>query len=480
MSGKTDPAQASVPSRHSALLYAAVIGAAIGLFFVIRHFGEMLSTSASVAPDTPAAALHTKPNILLHVLLGLGAILLVGRVMGLLFAYFRQPPVIGEVIAGILLGPSLLGHVAPDATAFLFPPAAIPFLGVLAQIGVILYMFLVGLDLNTALLRRHAHATALISHTSIVVPFVLGALTALALFRPLAPAGVPFTSFALFLGVALAVTAFPVLARILTDHDMQRTPLGVLALSCAAIDDATAWCLLALVIGVAQGNLIGAGQVIALTLVFLAFMLIIARPLINRLTAWYEAPRQGDLEGSPAPQRRLLPWVFVALVLCALATEAIAIHALFGAFLLGALIPHDSRLARDLAAQLEHVATGFLLPAFFAYTGLRTEIGLVSGWENWLFCGLIIVAASVGKFGGSYVAARWTGLDMRTSLALGALMNTRGLMGLIVLNIGLDLGVISATLFAMMVLMALVTTLTTAPLLEWLVPKGEPAAVEYS
>lgn len=445
-------------------LYALIVTASLALFFLIRHIGENQS-SATLVPETLPAPLQTS-HTLLHVLLALAVVLIACRLVGGLFAWWGQPPVIGEVIAGILLGPSLLGQFSPDTTDALFPTAILPVLGILAQVGVILYLFLVGLELNTAHLREHAQATAVISHTSIVVPFLLGSGLALFLYQPFAPPRVPFTSFALFLGVALAITAFPVLARILTDQGMTNTPLGVLALSCAAIDDVTAWCLLALVIGVAQDDLGGAGQVIGLTGLYVGGMLVVARPLVLRFTAWYGA--------APELRRRLLPWVFVALVLSALATEAIGIHALFGAFLLGALIPHDSPLARDLAHQMESLVTGLLLPAFFAYTGLRTQIGLVSGWESWLWCGLIIVVATVGKFGGSYLAARLTGLDGRTSAALGILMNTRGLMELIVLNIGLELGVISPTLFAMMVLMALATTLMTAPLLYWLRdPRGD-------
>lgn len=458
-------------------LYVLILLASVLLFFVIRQLGESLTPGTST--PTPAASLDSAASpkatghSLLHLLLALAAVLLACRLIGALFAQIGQAPVIGEVIAGILLGPSLLGQFSPETVAFLFPSATIPLLGVIAQIGVILYMFLVGLELNTALLRRHVQATAVISHTSIVAPFLLGSALALLLYPSFAPGGVPFTSFALFLGVAMAITAFPVLARILTDRGLTRTSLGVLALSCAAIDDVTAWCLLAFVTGVAQGDLTMALQVLGLSAAYVGIMLLLGRPLLVRFTRWYDS--------DPRTRRRLIPWVFLALVLSALATEAIGIHALFGAFLLGALIPHDSQLARDLAHQLENVVTGLLLPAFFAYTGLRTQIGLVSGVEMWLLCGLIIVVATVGKFGGSYFAGRVTGLGHRNSAALGVLMNTRGLMELIVLNIGLDLGILSPSLFAMMVLMALATTLMTVPLLKVLrlpeesVPSPAPA-----
>jgi Kef-type K+ transport system membrane component KefB len=293
------------------------------------------------------------------------------------------------------------------------------------------------------------------------VPFVLGALLALALYPRLSSSNVPFMSFALFLGVAMSITAFPVLARILTDRRMLRTELGAIALSCAATDDVTAWCLLAFVVGVAQAQ-VGAGLLVAAgTLAYITLMFVLVRPLLRRVVARWDT--------EPLP-RSAVAFVFVALLLSALATEYIGIHAIFGAFLLGAIIPHDSLVARTFTRHLEAVVTVLFLPAFFAFTGMRTRIDLVSGMDQWLLCGLIVVVATGGKFGGTVVAARLTGLRWRQAAALGTLMNTRGLMELIVLNIGLDLQVISPTLFAMMVVMALVTTLTTAPVLQVLMP----------
>jgi Kef-type K+ transport system membrane component KefB len=272
-------------------------------------------------------------------------------------------------------------------------------------------------------------------------------------------------SFALFMGVAMAVTAFPVLARILTDRGIAQTNLGVLALSCAAVDDVTAWCLLALVAGVVQSQVTSAAWVAVLSLAYIALMLLVVRPLAGWLIRKSDHHELGPTA---------IALIFGALLLSALATEWIGIHAVFGAFLLGVAIPHDSLIARSLKAGLEQVVLVLLLPAFFAFTGMRTQIGLVAGLENWLICGLIILVASLGKFGGCLFAARACGLDWRTSSAVGILMNTRGLMELIVLNIGYDLGVISPTLFAMMVLMALVTTLATTPLLSLLEPRCGP------
>jgi len=449
-----------------AIGYSVMTGAAVALFFLIRQAGDVL-TLAGDAPAAPASALATPgaSDALLHVLLALAAVIVVGRGLGLLLRRLGQPAVIGEVLAGILLGPSLLGRVWPAGAAFVLPETVAPYLDVLAQLGIIFSMFMVGLHLNAGLLRRQAQTTVAVSHASIVVPFLLGAALALWLYPTLAPPGVPFTSFALFMGVALAITAFPVLARILTDRGIEHTELGVLALGCAAADDVTAWCLLAFVVGVTRADVSSAVLVIGLTLVFIAVMLGIVRPLAARLAAW--------------PEERVTPSVLAAVLtavlLAALTTEAIGIHAIFGAFLLGVVIPHDCAVARVVQRKLTDVVTILLLPAFFAYTGMRTQIGLVDTGHAWLVCGIIIGVATVGKFGGAVLAGRLTGLSWRTASALGVLMNTRGLMELIVLNIGLDLGVISPPLFAMLVLMALATTLATTPALTLLRPDLTPA-----
>jgi Kef-type K+ transport system membrane component KefB len=440
---------------------------AIGVFLLVRHYGERLTPAAAANRAANAPAVAPKSEILLHVLGALVAILLLGRWLGKLFVHFGQPRVIGEIVAGIMLGPSLLGWISPAAMNFVLPKEVGPYLGIIAQIGVILYMFLVGLDFNAGLLKSRAHATVAISHASIICPFLLGAVIALWLYPKLTPPDVPFTSFALFMGVAMSITAFPVLARILTDRKIENTELGVVALSCAAADDVTAWCLLAFVVGVAQAKLGGAVQTVIFAILFIAFMLAVIRPLANRFLG-QRAEKQ--------PPRRMAVWVLVALLLSALAAEWIGIHAIFGAFLLGAIIPHDSDVALDFRHKLEDIVKILLLPAFFAYTGMRTQIGLVSGTEAWLITAVIILVATLGKFGGSLVAARCTGLDWNLSASLGILMNTRGLMELIVLNIGLELGVISPKLFAMMVIMALVTTLATTPVLHFLTSARPEAA----
>jgi Kef-type K+ transport system membrane component KefB len=463
-------AQGNRLSSRTLGAYGLMIAGAVCLFLIIRLLGQGLVAPA--APATRPAAAPAPGDALLHVLLALAVVIVVARLFGAIFRRLNQPPVIGEVVAGIFLGPSLLGRLAPEASAFVLPPAIAPFLGILSQVGVIVYMFLVGLELDTKLLRQRTHASVAISHASIVAPFLFGAVLALWLYPILSSSEVSFTVFALFMGVSMSVTAFPVLARILTDRQMHKTHLGTVALACAAVDDVTAWCLLAFVVSVVNAEPGRILVTLALTAAYISAVLLLVRPAAAWLAQVHA--RRGRL------RQDTLAIVFVALLLSALTTEGIGIHALFGAFLLGAVVPHDSTLARDLRERLEDVVVVLLLPAFFAFTGMRTEIGLVNGLGQWLLCGVIIFVASLGKFGGSAVAARLTGLDWRQAASLGILMNTRGLMELIVLNIGLDLGVLSPTLFAMLVLMALVTTLATTPILHLLAFEQEHERVLQS
>ena len=442
--------------------YATMVLGAIALFLIVRRYGETLQAPARVASAAEiAVASDAAPNALFHVLLALAAVIVVGRLMARLFVTIGQPPVIGEVLAGIALGPSLLGRIAPDISSYILPVSAAPFLNLVAQLGIILYMFLVGLDLNADLLRGRARATVVTSHASIVAPFILGSSLAIYLYPRLSTSDVPFTSFALFMGVAMSITAFPVLARILTDRGMSRTELGVVALTCAAADDVTAWCLLAFVIGVVHARVEGALMVAIMTVGFIALMFLVVRPIVVRIVA-----PAGSRSADRPPTHEAIALALAGLLVSALTTERIGVHAIFGAFLFGAMIPHNSGLARGLIQKLHDLVTILLLPAFFAFTGMRTQIGLVSGLSPWLLCGLIIIVATAGKFGGTLVAARFMGMDWRQAASLGILMNTRGLMELIVLNIGLDLGVISPALFTMMVLMALATTIATTPALE--------------
>ena len=457
--------------------YGLMLAAAVGLFALIRFAGDGLT-----APEMPVGATAVSQpkagqvDVVFHVLATLAAVIALGFLLGRALAYVGQPPVIGEVLAGILLGPSLLGAISPDAMHLLIPgPETDPHGQVIAalkavsQLGIVLYMFLVGLDLNAAQLRDRAAAAVTVAHTGIAIQFVLGAALALWLFPSLAPAGVAFTPFAFFFGVAMAITGFTVLSRILIDTGRDKTEVGSFGIACAAVDDVTAWCLVAVATGLAASRMNEGIAVVAGAVGFIVVMLTAVRPLVGR---WC---RTLDARPGPLPPAAVAV-ALAAVLLAAITTQAIGIHALIGAFLLGVVMPHDSKLAREMTRRLKDLVTVLLLPAFFALTGLRTEIGLVSGWQNWLVCGVIILVATLGKFGGTVAAARLTGHGWRSSAALGAMMNTRGLMALIVLDIGLGMGVISPTLFAMMVVMALVTTAATAPLLAWLLPQAaEPA-----
>jgi Kef-type K+ transport system membrane component KefB len=450
------------------LVYAASLAAAACIFLLIRRLGSSLVGLGAPQAHAPAQATSSDTgNVWMHVVLALFVVLVVARAVGAIFRKLNQPQVMGEVVAGILLGPSFFGWLAPGLASQVLSASVAPHLAVISQLGVVLYMFLVGLELDTDLLRQRTKSSIAISHASMVVPFLLGGVSALWLYPRYATQNVSFTVFALFLGVAMSVTAFPVLARILTDRGLQKSSLGVVALACAAVDDVTAWCLLALLVAVARaeaGNLV---STLAMTLGFISFVLLVAK----YGAIWLVRKR----EEKGRTTRDMFAIVLAALLMAALAAERIGIHGLFGAFLLGTLIPQDSALARDIRDKCEDLVVVLLLPIFFAFTGMRTKIGLLNGTRYWLACVLVIAIAALGKFGGSFLAARLTGSDWREAASLGVLLNTRGLMELIVLNVGLDLGLLPPTLFAMFVIMAIVTTLATAPVLQVLTPSPRAA-----
>ncbi|RYZ07075.1 MAG: hypothetical protein EOO73_13490 [Myxococcales bacterium] len=406
-------------------------------------------------------------NGLVLLLAQIAAVLLVSRTLGFGARALGQPLVIAEMVAGIALGPSLLGWLLPHASAALFPASSTAVLKMLSQLGLVLFMFLVGIELDPKLLKGRGKASVIISHSSIVVPFALGLGAAFWLHAGYAPPGVAFLPFALFLGISMSVTAFPVLARILTERGLFRSRVGAIAIACAAVDDVTAWCLLAVVVAIARAQgIVEAAWTVGLSLLFSGFMLYVARPLLRRAERYIL-----DKRGSLTPG--LVAGVLFLLLLSAGITEAIGVHALFGAFLFGAVLPREGGLDKVMAHKLESVAVLLLLPLFFAFSGLRTRIGLVSGVGEWLVVLALIGLATLGKYGGSTLAARFTGSGWREASAIGVLMNTRGLMELIVLNVGLDLGVISPTLFAMLVIMALVTTFATTPILKLVYPDSE-------
>jgi K+:H+ antiporter len=402
---------------------------------------------------------------LLTLIIQIAVILAASRLVALLFVRMRQPKVIGEMFAGIMLGPSLLGWLAPRLSASLFPASTLGSLNVLSQVGIVIYMFLVGLALNPKELHERGHAAVLTSHVSIIAPFFLGATLALWLYPRLSDDSVSFTGFALFMGAAMSITAFPVLARILTDRNMLGTSLGTLAIACAAVDDVTGWCILAYIV-----VLIRAHQSTAIppwaTLAGLgAFLLVMLYP-VRRLLRGFEKLYQKEDRLS----ENAIALMIVVVLVSATITEKLGLHLLFGSFLAGVIMPKDRGLTRHILEKFESVTLVLLLPLFFAFTGLRTSVRLIQGAEMWFFFAAIIFVAIIGKLGGSMLAAGAAGAGWREAAGLGILMNTRGLMELVILNIGLDIGVISPALFSMMVLMALVTTFMTAPLLEWACP----------
>jgi Kef-type K+ transport system membrane component KefB/nucleotide-binding universal stress UspA family protein len=403
-------------------------------------------------------------EIVIHVLVALLIVIGLSRLVGFGFGRIKQPLVIGEIVAGIMLGPSLLGWLAPSWKAALFPVEILPPLNVLSQIGLIFFMFLIGLELNPKYLKGNLNSAILVSHVSILVPFSLGSLLALLLYPLVSNGEVNFTAFALFLGAAMSITAFPVLARIITENNLQGSRLGTLALTCAAVDDVTAWCLLALAIAVTRTqSMVGAIPTLCLSLLYIAFMVTVGQVSLKKLAKHYD--RTGSLS------QLVVAGIYLAVIASALMTEIIGIHFIFGAFLLGVVMPKNAGLTRELAEKTEDFVLVLLLPIFFAYSGLKTQVGMLNDLDKWLLCAAVLTVAILGKYIGTYVSARVCGINKREASALGWLMNTRGLTELIVLNIGLELQVISPLLFTMLVIMALVTTFMTSPLLEWIYPK---------
>ena len=379
--------------------------------------------------------------------------------MGLAFRRFGQTAVIGEMFAGILLGPSLLGQLSPSIESRLFPPASLPPLYLISQLGVVLFMFVVGMEVDLDRLRRRARATVFISNAGIVVPFALGIGLSIYLHDQYAPEGVAYLTFAVFIAIAMSITAFPVLARILAERGLTGTDIGNMAIGCAAIGDVSAWCLLALALAIGQGQ--GFTQpviAVALTAVVALIALVVIRPRASALFGGGDAAAAG---------RGALLRALVFLFITAWCTEAIGVHALFGAFISGVAVAGADSLREPLRKAIEPLTSTLLLPLFFAYAGLRTEVGSLSG-AAWFACALVLIAAVAGKFGAISAAARVQGFSWRDSVALGALMNTRGLMELVVLNIGYDLGILSAPMYTMMVIMALTTTCMAGPVLGFL------------
>lgn len=450
------------------MLYLLVLGVGAGLVVVFMEHGALLETEHQTAHATVDVShweqfkttyqenlTHPLAKLLLQIL----TIIITARVFGFFCTKLGLPTVIGEIAAGIFLGPSFLADYFPAYSAFLFPPASLGNLQFLSQIGLILFMFVVGMELDLNVLRNRAQDAFLVSHASIVFPFTMGVGVSYWVYERFAPPGIAFMPFALFMGIAMSITAFPVLARIVQERGLSRTRIGGVAITCAAVDDITAWCLLAAVIAIVKaGSIISSIWTIALAATYVTGMLMLVRPFLKKMGDVY-----ADRDSLSKP---VVAVFFLIMLLSSYATEIIGIHALFGAFLAGVIMPANVRFRNIFIDKVEDVALVLLLPLFFVFTGLRTEIGLLKDIELWKWCGVIVAVAVAGKFLGSAVPAKLLGNSWRESLMLGALMNTRGLMELIVLNIGYDLGVLSPEIFAMMVIMALVTTFMTGPLLD--------------
>lgn len=448
--------------------YIGVTGGFTALIYWIIKQGKFLEIGKTIAKpaiekgswnDFLASMQHNFQDPLAILLAQIVTIILVARFFGWVFKKIGQPSVIGEIIAGIVLGPSLLGMYFPEFSSVLFPVESLGNLKFLSQIGLILFMFVIGMELDLKVLKNKANEAVVISHASIVIPFALGIGLAYFVYNRFAPEGVKFLSFSLFMGIAMSITAFPVLARIVQERGIHKTRLGAIVITCAAADDITAWCLLAVVIAIVKaGTFVSSLYIIGLALVYVVVMLFMVKPFLKRI---------GDLYGSKDTLvKPVVAIFFLTLILSSYATEVIGIHALFGAFMTGAIMPDVPKFRTIFIEKVEDVSLILLLPLFFVFTGLKTEIGLINDPYLWRVTGFIILVAVVGKFLGSALAAKFVGQNWRDSLTIGALMNTRGLMELIVLNIGLELKVLTPEVFTMMVIMALVTTFMTGPALD--------------
>jgi Kef-type K+ transport system membrane component KefB len=452
----------------NSFFYVSVIAVFSALIYWTLNNGKALENGRDIVSVTSHAGQwdqfidslhHNLTHPLAILLVQIITIILVARIFGWICKKIGQPTVIGEMTAGIVLGPSLVGTYFPEYSALLFPKESLGNLQFLSQIGLILFMYVVGMELDLKALKNKAKDAVIISHASIIIPFTLGLVLAYYIYTDYAPAGVEFMSFALFMGIAMSITAFPVLARIVQERGLHRTRIGAMVITCAAADDVTAWCILAAVIAIVKaGSFTSSLYVIGLSVMYVGLMLYIVKPFLKRI---------GELYGNKdSITRPVVAIFFITLLISSYVTEIIGIHALFGAFMAGAIMPESMRFRAVFIEKVEDVSQVMLLPLFFVFTGLRTQIGLLDDPSLWEVCGLIIAVAVVGKFAGSALTARFVGQNWRDSFTIGALMNTRGLMELIVLNIGYDLGVLSTEIFSMMVIMALATTFMTGPALD--------------
>ena len=391
-------------------------------------------------------------------LLQIIVILLFCRIFSGLFMLIRQPTVVGEIVAGIVLGPSILGYFFPRVSEFLFPLSSLGNIELLSQFGLILFMFVIGMELDIDQVRKKLKETILISHASTILPFFLGMLIAYFIYDKYAANQTPFLSFALFIGIAMSITAFPVLARIIQEKGLTKSHLGTISLASAANGDITAWCLLAIVVAIAQTNsMLSAVYNILFSAVYMLAMFLIVRPFLRMVGQIYHNEEVID--------KRLVAFIFFVLTVSSFLTETLGLHALFGAFIAGVVMPTDIKFRKIMSEKVEGISLSFFLPLFFVSTGLKTEISLLNTPDLWLLCGIFILVAIFGKVGSATLTARFVGESWKNSLCIGALMNTRGLMELIILNIGYTLNILPPSIFVILVLMTIVTTFMTNPLL---------------
>ncbi len=410
-------------------------------------------------------------QLAVHFFLQIAVILLACRLVGLVAKRFGQPQVVAEMVTGVLLGPSLFGLLAPEVQASLFPwdPTQTTrdtqsYLFPASQLGLALYMFIVGMEFRVDIVKRHFKSSVTVSAAGIVTPFALGGLLGWAMFEwtDLFPEKTNLFEAVLFLGASMSITAFPMLARIIHFKGLAGTRMGTVALGAGALDDAAAWCLLALVLASFDNDYSHAILNVGGGIGFVAFMILVARPLLHWLS-----PRLFD-KGTLTETGLVV--ALIAMALSAWFTDLIGLHAVFGAFVCGAVLPRN--VARDTVQRIQPLAVSLLLPLFFTYSGLNTRISLIDTPFLWLMCGAVLVAAIAGKGIACWLAARATGVPQREALGIGILMNARGLMELIIINIGLQRGIISPGLFATLVIMAIVTTLMASPIFDRLVGKG--------
>ena len=452
----------------NSFFYVSVIGGFSALMYWTVLLGAKLEQGKNITSTESGknqwqefmdSLIHNLEHPLAILLAQIVTIIFVARIFGWICKKIGQPTVVGEMVAGIVLGPSLIGLYFPEFSNTIFPAHSLGNLQFLSQIGLILFMYIVGMELDLKVLKNKAHEAVVISHASIVIPFALGMGLAYFIYQSFAPQGVQFLSFGLFLGIAMSITAFPVLARIVQERGLHKTRLGTIVITCAAADDITAWCILAAVIAIVKaGSFVSALYIIGLAVAYVLLMIKVVKPFLKRVGNLYSTR-----ENLSKP---IIAIFFLTLIISSYATEVIGIHALFGAFMAGAIMPENTRFRSIFIEKVEDVSLVLLLPLFFVFTGLRTEIGLLNDPHLWKITGLIILVAVAGKFIGSALAAKFVGQNWKDSLTIGALMNTRGLMELVVLNIGYDLGVLTPEIFAMMVIMALVTTFSTGPALD--------------